>query len=261
VLEFTTKHAYRYNTMTQDEEWLLKEKYSGEKTPEFILDCARLNAREPLAYIIGSVPFLHTQIYLDSHPLIPRAETEFWVEKVISELQTVSKEKSPTVLDLCAGSGCIGIAVLKDVPNAHVDFVEIETMHHETIRKNIEKNGIDISRTILYGGDLFSNLTTEYDYILTNPPYIDALYDRTEVSVRTFEPHTALYGGERGMELILKIISTATSFLKDDGVLFIEHEPEQSLEIATLSNVYNFTCETHLDQFGVPRYSRLTLHT
>ncbi len=95
--------------MTQDEVWLLREKYQGVKTDAFFEDCARLKNGEPLAYIIGSIPFLNTTIFLDAHPLIPRPETEFWVEKAIAHMNVRAPLR---ILDLCAGSGCIGVAVL-----------------------------------------------------------------------------------------------------------------------------------------------------
>ena len=158
--------------MTQDEAWLLKEKYHDEKSEAFLNDCNRLKNGEPLAYVIGSIPFLSTTIFLDSHPLIPRTETEFWVEKIIAEMRS-KKEMPLRVLDLCAGSGCIGVAVLHTLPMVCVDFGEIDTDHHSTIRKNILENNIDPLRTNIFEGSLFDEITETYDYILSNPPYID----------------------------------------------------------------------------------------
>src|SRR3989344_3024544 len=127
---------------------------------------------EPIAYTIGWIPFIHTKIYLDSRPLIPRPETEYWVDQVIQEIKK-SKVEKPKILDLCAGSGCIGIAVLKEIPEAFVDFVEIEEIHHKTIEKNIRENNLDSSHTRIFGGDLFENVLDSYDFILSNPPYIN----------------------------------------------------------------------------------------
>ena len=106
--------------MSQDIEWLLEEKYSGEKNDAFFADCKRLALGEPLGFLIGHVPFLDTTIYLDSKPLIPRPETEYWTEAVIADIKTNyparDLENTPgaeqlRVLDLCAGSGCIGVAI------------------------------------------------------------------------------------------------------------------------------------------------------
>ena len=74
--------------MSQDIEWLLKEKYAGEKSDAFFADCKRLALGEPLGYLIGHTPFLDCVIHLDSKPLIPRPETEFWTERVISDIKT-----------------------------------------------------------------------------------------------------------------------------------------------------------------------------
>jgi methylase of polypeptide subunit release factors len=73
--------------MSQDIEWLLKEKFGGEKSDAFFADCKRLALGEPLGYLIGHVPFLGCTIHLDSKPLIPRTETEFWTEKAIEEIK------------------------------------------------------------------------------------------------------------------------------------------------------------------------------
>ena len=219
--------------MTQDESWLLKEKYNGEKTEGFFADCVRLKNGEPLAYVIGHIPFLDTKIFLAPtedetgvRPLIPRVETEYWVEKVIAEMQAREK-RDLRVLDLCAGSGCIGIAVLTAIPNARVDFGEIDARLHPLIEKNVRENSIDTSRMHIYGGNLFETITGTYDYILSNPPYIDPVLNRTEQSVHTHEPHLALYGGKDGLELILNIIEHSHLHMCALSVLYIQQEQEQ----------------------------------
>ncbi len=239
--------------MTRDEEWLLNEKYLGERTEEFFADCERLKNDEPLAYVIGHIPFLDTQIFLDSHPLIPRPETEFWVEDVLKTMTPNAK-----VLDLCAGSGCIGVAVLKALPDSRVDFVELNASHHPTIIRNLQENDILPFRARIFGGDLFENVTDTYDFILTNPPYIDRTLGRTDESVLRHEPHDALFADNGGLALIERIIMKASEHLTPHGILVIEHEPEQSASIRTLGMTHGFTTITKQDQYGVERYTLLT---
>lgn len=250
--------------LSQDEQWLLKEKYDGKETPEFAADQKRLASSEPLGYVIGYVPFLNCRIYLDSHPLIPRPETEYWTEKAIQEIKTFHSnerfdddESQVKVLDLCAGSGAIGVAVAKAVPATHVTFAELDKNHLATIAKNLDENDISCTRYQVFQSDLFANLEGQFDFILTNPPYIDPALDRTETSVKDFEPHVALYGGAHGLELIERIITEASQYLTASGVLYIEHEPEQSAAISELATQHDFTATVHQDQYGVERYSRL----
>ncbi|MEK7147665.1 MAG: HemK family protein methyltransferase [Patescibacteria group bacterium] len=210
------------------------------------------NSDEPEAYAIGSIPFIHTQIYLDSHPLIPRTETEYWVNEVIKEIND-KNILHPRILDLCAGSGCIGIAIMKELEDATVDFVEIEEKHHDTIRKNILENKLDNSKARIFGGSLFEKISDKYDFILSNPPYINpALKYRVEESVIDHEPEQALFGGKDGLEIIKEILSKAEFYLKPDGSLYIEHEPEQA-EIISESPMY---LNSFKDQFGVTRFSQ-----
>ncbi len=257
--------------MEQSDRWLLEEKYNGEKTEGFFADLKRLADGEPLGYVIGHVPFLGCRIYLDlpaqagPRPLIPRPETEFWVEKAIAEIVSSSQtRRNLRVLDLCAGSGAIGVAVAKAVPNAEVTFAEIDPTHLPTIEKNIHQN-LSIDRKVLEErftiteSDLFLNVEGKFDFILTNPPYIDPALDRAEESVKNFEPHLALYGGVAGMELIAQIIVKAPHYLSENGQLWIEHEPEQSESILELAGDGFTAARTMPDQYGVNRYSVLTI--
>lgn len=239
-----------------DESWLLHEKYDGELCPAYYYDLARLQAGEPLAYVIGHVPFLSCTIWLDSHPLIPRLETEFWVEKAIAAIAGTNVA-APTVLDLCAGSGCIGIAVGKALPTATITFAEIDPAHLPTIEKNCREN-TSVTRRIVES-DLFQNVTGKFDFILSNPPYIDPALDRTQTSVRDFEPHQALYGGKGGNGLIERIIIESPAHLLPAGQLWLEHEPEQTAFIQSLGTRIGFSVSTHPDQYDTNRYSILVL--
>ena len=237
--------------MEQERAWLLNEKYDGIESEAFFADVKRLEQGEPLAYVIGWIPFVHTRIYLDSKPLIPRPETEFWTIQSIQEMKL--RSNTPIrVLDLCAGSGCCGIATLYEIPHSTVDFVELNPSHHETIRKNILENGIAMNRARILGGDLFEHISDTYDFILTNPPYIDpALRSRVQDSVIDHEPDEALFGGIDGMELIKSILVQAPRHLKPGGVLYIEHEPEQESAIKNMMpGIMSFP-----DQFGCVRFS------
>lgn len=256
--------------MNQEEKWLLEEKYAGVESEAFREDLILLQSGTPLAYLIGSIPFLNCAIFLDSHPLIPRPETEYWTEKAIKEIKKnpqgnrtadILGLSSVRVLDLCAGSGAVGVAVAKEVPLAQVVFGEIDKEHIPTIEKNLAKNRI-IYDTIQYAvveSDLFENISGTFDFILTNPPYIDPAIDRAERSVKLHEPHLALYGGVAGMECIEKIIAGAPRHLVAHGQLWIEHEPEQTTAIAACAKKAGFTATTHNDQYGLERYSILVL--
>jgi release factor glutamine methyltransferase len=268
----------------QETDWLLQEKYGGEKSVAFFADCARLEAGEPLAYLIGSIPFLNCQITLDSHPLIPRPETEYWVEQAIIHIQDTiprgnlgsslgfpsgeaeSRGRTPKILDLCAGSGAIGVAVAKAIPEAHVTFAELDPAHLPTIEKNITQNTPfkwsilgDENRFVVQQSDLFTNITATFDFILTNPPYIDKDAHTVDDSVTAHEPHLALFGGVGGMEIIERIIVDAREHITPNGQLWIEHEPFQSTAITLLAATHGYVCQTHPDQYGTLRYSVLTL--
>lgn len=255
--------------MDKDQAWLLQEKYNGEKSPAFFADCKRLALGEPLGYLIGHTPFLDCSIYLDSRPLIPRPETEYWTEKAIQEIKDyqsttgglgLTDPEPVKVVDMCAGSGCVGVAVLKHTENTHISFSEIEKNHIAVIQKNITENTLDLGRTHVKQSSLFSVFKDEkFHFILANPPYIDPALHRVADSVTDFEPHLALFGGHGGMEIIVQLIVESKYHLLPQGRLWIEHEPEQSKEISAVANAHGFTSETNIDQYGVERFSILML--
>ncbi len=239
--------------MTKDERALLEEKYGGVATPEFARDVARINLGEPVAYVIGHQPFLGLSILLDSHPLIPRPETEWWTEQLLEKIE--KREPAPTLrfLDLCAGSGAIGCAALARLPQAQVYFGEINSAHEPTIRKSIAENGLDANRADIRTGDLFAPFGEErFDIIASNPPYIPVERVLPE-SVSRFEPHEALYAGQDGLMLIRRIAKALPAHLTKDGEAWIECDSAHTAAACALFHAEGFRCEVMNDQYDVPR--------
>ncbi len=164
-------------------------------------------------------------------------------------------------IDLFAGSGCVGVAVLKHVPSAHVDFGEKEARHLTTIEKNIRMNGIDPSRTRVFSTDVWNAAQSSYDFVLANPPYLSrARLDRVQQSVLEHEPPEALFSDDDGFELIKRTIEGLPRHLDRGGQCWIEHEPEHSKRILWTAESLGLTASAHEDQYGVQRYS-VILHS
>ncbi|MDO8407619.1 MAG: HemK/PrmC family methyltransferase [bacterium] len=252
--------------MTHDEQWLLEEKYGGQEAAEYEVDKKRLVGGEPVAYVIGWQPFLGLKIYLDSKPLIPRPETEWWTEEMLrtmSEWSGRPKGGDPRTfargaehfrfLDLCAGSGAIGCAALARLPNAQVYFGEVDPAHESTIWKNIRENNLNESRADIRIGDLFEPFTDiQFDIIAANPPYIPA--DRAlPASVTDYEPTLALLAGEDGLSIIRRIAESLPKHLAQGGEAWIECDSSHAAAACELFAKQGFKAEIRTDQYGKPR--------
>lgn len=195
---------------------LVRDKYAGNADADLSEDLSRLASGEPLAYVIGWVPFLGVRVYLDSLPLIPRPETEWWTELLVRRIG----DAQVTFLDLCAGSGAVGLAVLKHCPNAIVAFGELSKEHCALIEKNIEANGLDASRAAVRQGDLFQPFPgIRFSIVAANPPYIPSSR-MLEESVSKYEPADALFSGQEGLDIILRIAKNASHHIS--GELWLE---------------------------------------
>lgn len=236
--------------MTKDEQWLLDEKYDGIETAEYVADKERLARGEPLGYVIGFEPFLGLKIHLDSKPLIPRVETEWWTEQLLG---TLAKDATHTFLDLCSGSGAIGCAALARLPHTQVYFGEIDPAHESTITKNIRENNIDASRADIRIGDLFEPFRgMTFDVIACNPPYIRN--DRElPANITDYEPALALYSGNDGLDLIRRIATDLPTYLKKGGVAWIECDSEHAEAARLLFTSRGLSVEIRNDQYDRPR--------
>ncbi len=162
------------------------------------------------------------------------------------------------VLDVFSGSGCIGIAVLKAVPSAHVDFAELNPAFVEQIKLNLGKNGIPKKRYRVYRSDVFRDIPprAKYDYILANPPYIGE-GDPVDGEVLKWEPHGALFAGKDGLRYIRRLLREAPARLAPGGKLYFEFAPyeKERIEKLWVSDTDKVIHRFRRDQYGRWRYA------
>lgn len=237
----------------KDRDLLIRDKYDGDAEADLAPDLARLASGEPLAYVIGWVPFLGLQIDLTSRPLIPRPETEWWAEELVTHLRERFGDAPFTLLDLCAGSGAIGLAVLKAFPCVQVTFAELKPEHLKSIQKSLIMNELDASRATLIASDVFETVPGRFDLIATNPPYIpqSRSLDR---SVAAYEPTEALFSGADGLALIRRIATQAQEHLANPGELWLEADIANIEEARKLLiGAGASSAEIRNDLYGRPR--------
>jgi release factor glutamine methyltransferase len=196
----------------------------------------------PIEYKRGFTKFLNCKIDLRNRVFIPRIETEYWVGGVIKELKIENCKLKIKVLDIFAGSGCIGIAFLKNIKNSFLDFVDIDKKAIEQIKINLKLNKISPKRYKIYQSNLFEKINNKnYDYIFANPPYVakERLAEVQE-SVRKFEPKISWYGGKEGLKYIKKFLKEAKKYLKKNGMIFIEIDPFQKENVEKILRKENY---------------------
>lgn len=219
-----------------------------------------VNTDIPEEYADGFTIFLGCRIDLSKRPLIPRPETEIWVEQAIRELKE-SKAGELRILDIFSGSGCIGVVVAKNFPDAHVDFSDIDGKSIEQIKINIIGNGIFGKNTQVFKSDIFKSIPTgeQYDAILANPPYIDPKrIGEVQKSVLDYEPHNALFATKGGLDIIDKFLKEAFDFLKVEGIIYLEFDPSQREDIDGMIRKAGYRgADFFKDQFGEWRFVRV----
>ena len=180
----------------------------------------RIETRKPAAYLTGEAWFAGLKFIVNESTLVPRSPIAELIAKRYEPW--VEADKVTNVLDLCTGSGCIGIASLQAFPNAEVDLVDISADALEVAQQNIESYGLGDFATAIHS-DLFKGVEgKQYDLIVSNPPYVDEIEMDALPEEFKQEPELGLAAGRDGLDLVRRILAEAPKFLKDDGVLIVE---------------------------------------
>jgi release factor glutamine methyltransferase len=181
---------------------------------------ARAERGEPIQYIIGHVDFRGLKIHCDPRALIPRPETERLVEAI---LESARASEPLRIADVGTGTGCIGLALLSELPKAEVIGVDISPDALALARENAQRLGMSRHFQTLENNLLTGFKAHSLDLVVSNPPYIfSTVWETLDPSVRDYEPRLALDGGEDGLNLIHPLIEQAASALKPGGSLFLE---------------------------------------
>lgn len=216
----------------------------------------RLN-REPLQYILGKWSFFGDEYTVSPDCLIPRADTEVLVEVLLKELKT-----NKQIADLCCGSGCIGIAALRN-SNAECVSVDISEKAIDIARKNADSLGV--ANRIRFGVcDVLDRSSVdaffrglEFDVIASNPPYIK-LSDADKLAPElSYEPSIALFGGDDGMVFYRSITHNFLPYLKRSGSFVFEIGFDEDKDIKNIADTYGLSCLIVTDIENRPRVAVL----
>jgi release factor glutamine methyltransferase len=203
---------------------------------EFARHLAQLVGRrargEPVAYLTGEREFYGRPFHVSPDVLIPRPETEFVVEEALACLRDAAG--APTVVDVGTGSGCIAVTIALQRPDAHVIGTDISRRALAVAARNAAELGA-LDRVKLRAGSLLAGLNGPVDLVVSNPPYVAAT-DRAAlpVDVVNYEPGTALFGGDDGLDVIRALIPAAASVLAPGGCLVMEIGIGQARDIEHL---------------------------
>ena len=197
--------------------------YAAPETERRVRELAeRRLAGEPVAYLIGEWEFYGLPLDISRDVLIPRADTEVLAEEAIRYCKTLAECR---VLDLCAGSGCVGLAIGAQVPQARVVLGELSDAALRICRQNIRRNGLS-GRVVPLRMDALEKPEKslgEFQCVVSNPPYIPrGDIDGLDGSVKDYEPHPALDGGEDGLDFYRAIAEKWKDCLPVGGRLYFE---------------------------------------
>ncbi len=209
-----------------------KEIDEREKT-RYYLALIEIIQGMPIQYITNKQEFMNLEFYVDENVLIPQPDTEILVEEVINIAK--QKKEDIQILDICAGSGAIGIAISKNIENAHITMSDISTDALQIAKKNSEKY-ISLSKEEFVESNMFESITDKYDVIVSNPPYIQTSVIETLSKNVQKEPILALDGGKDGLSFYKILANEAYKFLNNEGYLCMEIGYDQKEEVIKLLN-------------------------
>ena len=228
---------------------------------------ARRVSREPLQYIVGHAAFRYLDLQVGPGVFIPRPETELVVQEGLDWLAT-QRIAAPRVVDLCAGSGAIGLSIVTETADAEVWAVELSERTAAWTRRNAEAvlgtartgSGMDRRYHPVLGDAADSSVLAELDgtvdLVVTNPPYVPESEIPEQPEVRDYDPELALYGGSPdGLLIPGRIIDRAAALLRPGGLLVMEHDISQGAALVAYAQARGFShARTGRDWTARPRY-------
>lgn len=247
------------------------ERFALVLTPDFVITKAQetpmfsalseLKLEKPIQHIIGKAHFYGLEFFVNEHTLIPRPETEELVAWILLDVKNNFKDKPLRILDIGTGSGCMAIALQKNIPNANVYALDISEEALKVARKNAKKNEVSIkfaTADVLSLNDLnvFGEDDFSFDIIVSNPPYVRNL-EKAEMrkNVLEFEPDSALFvADDHPLVFYDRIANLAKANVFPNGSLYFEinqYLGKEMLEMLTEKQFQNI--ELRKDIFGVDR--------
>lgn len=210
----------------------------------------RRGQREPLQHLLGTVEFCGFVFAVDKRAMVPRPETEQLVELLQSRIQN----QESRILDVGTGSGVIALSLAAKFPQAQVTAVDISEEALALARENAARLKVS-DRVEFVKSNLFENLNERFDLVIANCPYI-SMKDRQSLAPEVLhDPEIALFGGERGDELIRRLIEEATPHLRPNGLIALEHGLGQVEALSEVLKQKNFhDIEAKRDYSGTPRF-------
>ncbi len=226
LLEYVLKIDRNKLVINKDEE------VENNKENEYMGYIKEVVAGKPVQYITNKQEFMGLSFFVDENVLIPQPDTEILVEEAIKYANQIKEDVE--ILDMCTGSGCIGVALAKHVKNAKVTLVDISTKALEVAKKNAKENEVK-EKVNFIQSDMFENIKGKFDVIVSNPPYIKTkVINELDLQVQN-EPHLALDGGEDGLKFYEILINEAPKYLKENGKIFLEIGYDQKKEVEELA--------------------------
>lgn len=233
--------------------WLLAhdtDDIDDEAVRAFEKSLDRRIAGEPVQYIRGRCEFYGREFLVDRRVLIPRPETELLVERLVRVAP-----RGARVVDVGAGSGCIAITLAAERPDLRVLSVDLSLDALAVAHANATRLGVRVS---FAGSDLLSACRGSFDIVVSNPPYVaEGERDRMQREVVAWEPHLALFAGEKGMSVIVRLLAEASRLVAPRGVVALEIGYDQAKLLAELAAATGWQLEIHPDLAGIPRVAML----
>ena len=214
------------------------EEVSKNYEEDYLKELEKIINGMPLQYITHKQEFMGLDFYVDENVLIPQPDTEILVEEAINLIHSFEKIDKVQVLDLCTGSGAIAVSIVKYVPNVKVFAGDISKKALEVANKNVINN--KVQNVELLESDMFENLKNyKFDFIVSNPPYIESNTIKNLSKEVQNEPEIALDGGQDGLKFYRIILKEAYKYLNKNGYLLLEIGYDQGEKILKLCKEYS----------------------